>query len=109
MIIKRKFVINRETCPVKGCSEPVAEGHHVLYDYHEGGPKIFGLCAEHHSWITRTQAHAGRKQRFPLTVKQRWFFWYKLINGEMKRPRETHLDRDWSDSGALARRDRSVP
>jgi hypothetical protein len=96
---KPTFVIKRGICPVKDCSKPATEGHHVLYDKHEGGPKIFGLCSEHHSWITRAQSHAGRKQRFPLTVKQRWFFWFKLIKGEMKRPRETHLDRDWSDSG----------
>jgi len=85
-------------CPVKGCTDPATEGHHVLYDYHRNGPKVFNLCREHHSWITRAQSHAGRKQRFPLTEKQRWFFYFKLINGEMKRPRETHLDRDWHES-----------
>ena len=96
----------RGICPVKDCEKLATEGHHVLYDYHEGGPKIFDLCAEHHYWITRTQSHAGRKQRFPLTVKQRWFFWFKLIKGEMKRPRETHLDRDWKESGELTRRNK---
>lgn len=87
--------VNR--CPVKDCTRLATEGHHVLYDYHEGGPKIFDLCSEHHSWITRAQSHAGRKQRFELTVKQRWFFWYKLINGELKRPRNTVLDKEWRE------------
>ena len=89
-------------CPVKDCSEPATEGHHVLYDHHEGGPVIFQICKEHHAWITRAQAHAGRKQHYPLTVKQRWFFWFKLKNGEMKRPRKTHLDRDWHERGNYA-------
>src|ERR1700704_3429217 len=82
-------------CPVEDCTDPATEQHHVLYDYHRDGPKTFGLCKEHHRWITRTQSHAGRKQRFPLSEKQRWFFWFKLIRGEMKRPRETKLDREW--------------
>ena len=84
-------------CPVKDCRALATEGHHVLYRYHEGGPKVFGLCEEHHSWITRAQAHAGHKQHHPLSEKQRWFFWFKLIKGEMKRPRKTAGDREWSD------------
>jgi hypothetical protein len=50
------------------------------------------------------QSHAGRKQGFPLTVKQRWFFWFKLKNGEMKRPRNTRLDREWRDQGEFSER-----
>jgi len=88
-------------CPVKDCGKVATEGHHVLYDYHRGGPVVFDLCAEHHSWITRAQSHAGRRQHYPLTEKQRWFFWYRLINGELKRPRNTHLDREWSEREAL--------
>jgi hypothetical protein len=84
-------------CPVKDCKRLATEGHHVLYERHKGGPKIFDLCGEHHSWITRAQSHAGRKQRFELTEKQRWFFWFKLINGEMKKPRNTALDREWRE------------
>jgi hypothetical protein len=84
-------------CPVKDCTRLATEGHHVLYERHQGGPKVFDLCSEHHSWITRAQSHAGRKQRFELTVKQRWFFWFKLKNGEMKRPRNTRLDEEWRE------------
>jgi hypothetical protein len=85
-------------CPVKDCTALATEGHHILYDYHDKGPVVRDLCTEHHSWITRAQAHAGRRQRFSLSEKQRWFFWFKLINGEMKRPRSTSLDREWRDS-----------
>jgi hypothetical protein len=60
---------------------------------------VFDVCAEHHSWITRAQSHAARKQHFPLTEKQRWLFWFRLKTGEMKRPRNTHVDREWADSG----------
>jgi hypothetical protein len=84
-------------CPVKACTRLATEGHHVLYERHDGGPVVFALCSEHHSWITRAQSHAGRKQRFELTVKQRWFFWFKLKNGELKRPRETRLDIEWRE------------
>jgi hypothetical protein len=86
------------TCPVKGCTALATEGHHVLYDFHPGGPKIFDLCGEHHSWVTRAHSHAARKQGHDLSVKQRWFFWFKLIKGEMKRPRNTALDREWAES-----------
>jgi hypothetical protein len=84
-------------CPVKDCKRLATEGHHILYERHTGGPKVFDLCGEHHSWVTRAQSHAGRKQRFELTEKQRWFFWFKLINGQMKRPRNTALDREWRE------------
>jgi hypothetical protein len=84
-------------CPVKDCTNLATEGHHVLYEHHEGGPVVFDVCSEHHAWITRAQSHAGRKQRFELTVKQRWFFWFKLKNGEMKRPRNTRLDQEWRE------------
>jgi hypothetical protein len=70
----------------------------VLYRRHDGGPKEFPLRNEHHLWITRAQSHAARKQHHELSVKQRWFFWYQLINGTMKRPRETHLDREWQEN-----------
>lgn len=86
------------SCPVKGCTRVATERHHVLYDHHEGGPVIKALCPEHHSWITRRQAHAGRKQHYPLTVRQRWFFYGELTRGEMKRPRLTRLDKEWADS-----------
>jgi hypothetical protein len=85
-------------CPVRDCTRLATEGHHVQYERHEGGPVVFDLCSEHHSWITRAQSHVGRKQRFELTVKQRWFFWFKLKNGEMKRPRNTRLDEEWREN-----------
>jgi hypothetical protein len=83
-------------CSVNGCRKFASQGHHVLYDYHPGGPVVYGLCAEHHSWITRAHAHVARKQRRELSVKQRWFFWFQLRDGKMKRPRSTHLDREWA-------------
>lgn len=86
-------------CPVKDCTEPATEGHHVLYKHLHGRDVIKNLCPEHHRWITRAHAHAGRRQRHELSISQRWRFWYLLVNGEMKRPRETHLDRDWRNHG----------
>jgi hypothetical protein len=85
-----------EMCPVKDCTSPVEEQHHILYDYHDGGPLIRGLCRHHHRWITRRQAHAARKQRHDLSEKQRWFFWFELVKGRMRRPRQTHLDKEWA-------------
>lgn len=92
-VLIRKF----GTCPVKGCGQAATVEHHVLYDYHEGGPVTKRLCPDHHDWITRRQAHAARKQRHDLSERQRWFFWYELIEGRMTRPRRTHLDREWSE------------
>jgi hypothetical protein len=108
--VKKKLVVLPEPirklnrCLVKDYTRLATEGHHVLYERHEGGPKVFDLCSEHHSWITRAQSHAGRKQRFELTAKQRWFFWFKLKNGEMKRPQNTRLDIEWRErTGELFR------
>jgi hypothetical protein len=91
-------------CPVKSCTALATERHHVLYGYHKNGPKEFYLCGEHQSWITRAQSHAARKQRHELSESQRWLFCYRLINGEMKRPRNTALDRDWRDAGGITQR-----
>jgi len=91
-VLIRKF----GTCPVKGFGQAATVEHHILYDYHEGGPVTKRLCPEHHDWLTRRQAHAARKHRRPLSERQRWFFWYELIEGRMTRPRRTHLDREWS-------------
>jgi len=88
-------------CPVKDCGRVAAQRHHILYDYHVGGPAVRELCSEHHSWITREQSHAARKQRHDLSAKQRWRFFYMLINGEMKRPRITRLDREWSENQSV--------
>jgi hypothetical protein len=71
--------------------------HHILYDKHKGGPVAKLLCVEHHGWITRRHSHAARKQGRELSEKQRWFFWHGSAEGRMKRPRRTHLDREWSD------------
>jgi hypothetical protein len=79
-------------CPVKGCAAMATEGHHILYREYDGKDVVRGLCHEHHSWITRAQAHQGRKQHHALSVKQRWFFWFELIEGRMKRPRRTKKD-----------------
>src|SRR5579859_4292324 len=84
-----------EGCPVKGCTRPATEQHHILYEYHDGGPVTKALCQEHYSWITRRQSHAS-KRRYALTEKQRWYFWFELIEGRMKRPRQTRLDSEWS-------------
>ena len=84
-------------CPVKGCKQAATEDHHILYDHHQGGPVIRGLCCEHHAWITRCQSHAARKQHKELSQKQRWFFWFELVEGRMKRPRRTHLDTEWTE------------
>jgi hypothetical protein len=89
-------VATRRTCPVKGCTRAANQGHHVLYECHKDGPVVYYICEEHHSWITRAQSHAARKQHRELNEKQRWFFWYQLKNGEMKRPRKTRLDREWA-------------
>jgi hypothetical protein len=83
-------------CPVKGCDEAAVEKHHILYEYHKGGPVIRGLCTEHHAWITRRQSHAARRQHGELSQKQRWFFWKELVDGKMKRPRRTRLDSEWT-------------
>jgi hypothetical protein len=79
-------VVHRfEVCPVKGCTRPATEQHHILYGYHDGGPLIKGLCREHHSWIIRRQSRAARKQNFHLTEKQRRYFWFELVQGRMMR------------------------
>jgi hypothetical protein len=89
------FLAKYGPCPVKGCRLPAEEQHHILYDYHPGGPFIKRLCSEHHAWITRAHNHAKNKQKHSLSPKQRWYFWYKLVKGEMRRPRRTHLDVEW--------------
>jgi hypothetical protein len=96
------MLINRYgKCPVPGCEEAATEGHHILYDYHQHGPVIERLCPEHHRWITRRQSHAARKQRHALSEKQRWFFWYELKGGKMRRPRSTALDREWVEQSTI--------
>lgn len=84
-------------CPVNGCPRFATHRHHILYDYHDGGPVVQELWSEHHFWITRAQSHQARKQHHPLSAKHRWFFWFKLVNGQMKHPRETYLDREWRE------------
>jgi hypothetical protein len=74
-------------CAVRSCSEYATQEHYVLYEHHPGGPATFGLCVEHHRWITRAQCRAARLQRHALSVNQRWWFWSRLIEGELKRPR----------------------
>lgn len=86
-------------CSVAGCEEPGLEEHHILYDHHPDGPVTGRLCEEHHIWITLRQSHAARKQHHALSARQRWYFWYELIEGRMKRPRQTHLDREWRARG----------
>ena len=83
--------------PVSGCHRAATEEHHVLYDYHQGGPVVRRLCKEHHGWITRHQAHAARRQHHEVTDKQRWRFWYELVEGRMKRLRRTSLDAEWAE------------
>ena len=83
-------------CPVRACNQAAVENHHILYDQDQGGPVIRGLCTEHHAWITRRQSHAARKQHRELSEKQRWFFWFELVEGRMKRPRRTRLDSGWT-------------
>lgn len=36
-----------------------------------------------------------------MSEKQRWFFFGKLTRGEMKRPRNTSLDREWVERKAF--------
>jgi|SRR2546426_7039419 len=82
-------------CSVQGCNSPAAQVHHVTYD-----PEVtFPLCELHHQHITAIHAHQGRRQRHALSNKQRWAIWYKFVRGELKKPRITHLDREWSESG----------
>jgi hypothetical protein len=96
------MLINRYgKCPVPGCEEAATEGHHILYDYHQHGPVIKDLCPEHHRWITRRQSHAARKKRRSLSEKQRWFFWYELTGGRMRRPRSTALDKEWAEQSTI--------
>jgi len=92
-------------CPVNGCAEPATEQHHILYAAVHGKDETRDLCREHHSWITREQSHQGRKQRSALSEKQRWRFWFILVKGEMKRPRQTRLDRDWAERWKAKRTD----
>ncbi|MGH9572239.1 MAG: hypothetical protein ACRD40_01735 [Candidatus Acidiferrales bacterium] len=88
-------------CSVKDCRELGKHRHHVLYKEWHGRDVTFPLCGEHHSWITREQSHQGRKQHHALSEKQRWRNWYRLINGEMKRPRRTKLDIEREEGGIL--------
>jgi hypothetical protein len=90
-------------CPVKDCLELATEQHHILYTVEHGKDETRDLCHAHHSWITRAQSHQGRKQRSPLSIAQRWRFWFILINGEMKRPRLTQLDREWESRWKIER------
>ncbi len=91
-------------CPVKGCQQAATEEQQILYNWHQRGPVTKRPCSDHHGWITRRQAHARRKQRSDLSEKQRWFFWYELIEGRMKRPRATSLDIEWSKQRPKDRR-----
>jgi hypothetical protein len=97
MLSASKLLIKRYgRCPVMDCLEAATEEHHILYNQDHGGPFTQRLCPEHHAWITRRQSHAARKHRAPLSVRQRWFFWYELIEGRMQRPGITSLDRQWN-------------
>jgi hypothetical protein len=101
MIDRSKYFPSRThgRCPVRNCLNDATQGHHILYDYHEGGPVVAYLCSEHHYWITRENSHQARRQHHELSEKQRHRNWYMLIKGEMKRPRNTHRDRDWKERG----------
>lgn len=79
-------------CKFLGCEETEnLEGHHVIYP---DGPLAF-LCAKHHLWLTAINSHQARKQKKALTEKQRWYLFYNFIEGKLKKPRITKLDREW--------------
>jgi hypothetical protein len=96
--IRDVFIRKYGRCPVKACSEAATSEHHILYKSEHGKDVVKRLCDEHHEWITRAHAHAARRQHHPLTSKQRWHFWYELVEGRMKRPRCTHMDREWAEN-----------
>jgi hypothetical protein len=85
-------------CRVIACKKQATQHHHILYKKHFKGPLVGELCEEHHDWITRKQSHVARRQHSELSTKQRWFFWFELIQGRMKKPRKTHLDEKWKRS-----------
>ncbi len=96
--VRELFLKRFGRCPVKGCKNAADEKNHVLYDYHNGGPQIVNVCAEHHSWFTRANTQLAHKQGTRLTEKQRLSNWSKLIKGEMKKPPETDVDRKWKEN-----------
>jgi len=81
-------------CKFPNCSNhDELEPHHIIYI-----PKtIVMLCCSHHQEITAINAHQARKQNTPLSNPQRWFLWYAWIQGRLKKPRITHLDKEWSE------------
>ena len=88
-------------CSVKSCGKLGSEGHHILYANLHGQDVVRLLCREHHTWITCEQAHQARKIHHGLSASFRWFLWFKLINGEMKKPRYTHLDWRWEHGAQI--------
>jgi len=85
---------NRSRCPVKGCDQPATKRHHVLYAKEHGRNLAKRLCGEHNARIAYWEARAARKQNFPLTAKQRCYFWLELVEGRLKAPQITRLERD---------------
>jgi len=83
-------------CSVAGCRVTEnLEQHHILYPQHQGGPVTRPLCHEHHEWITAKQGYVARKQHHELSARQRWYFWFQLIGGKIKKPRRTRRHLDW--------------
>jgi len=81
-------------CVFPKCGSAGIHPHHITYR-----PAVVKhLCAKHHGEITRINSHAARKYHVTLSNAFRWHLWYKWIHGETKRPRVTHLDREWQDN-----------
>ena len=85
---------NSTPCPVKGCHQPATKRHRVLYAKEHGRNVVKRLCSEHDGCLTCWEAHAARKQNFPLTVKQRCYFWLELVDGRLKAPLVTRVEQN---------------
>jgi len=89
-------------CAFLGCEETEnLELHHIVYP--DGPTACF--CPDHHLQLTVINSHKARKQRSGLSRKQRWYLYYNFIEGKLKKPRITRLDRMWA-KGYSRRRDR---
>jgi hypothetical protein len=99
ILSKRVFGGSGRRCAVAGCGQWATQAHHVTYTPEVTEP----LCERHHDEITAINSHQARKQG-PLSEKQRWAIWYKFCRGELKRPRFSHLDREWFEGRRRGRK-----
>jgi len=86
-------------CRVINCTKEAIEEHHITY-YPEATTL---MCSEHHEQITAINSHQARKQHHELSNSQRWYLFYRFIQGNLRKPRITHLDLEWENNEYIMR------